>query len=469
MPRQQSGGITRGGGMDPFVAAASQQRSAQGHDMRKAAMQEQQATKRQGMANDTSVAKTNYEAAAAKQMQSEAAAEREIARRQDNDFATEQKTKDHEFWNERENSTREWEKSLQEGNIEEAERWRIDDDIALAEQSAQVMAGMRDNRNMILNLGKQAQREAEVEQKLTTENLQYNKDLEARITMHGQAKTAFTSAAAVGNMFKYDAAYEGAPDLEIGLDKNFPKGYSLVSKLPGTKDLNKLIDKATSIEKGRRVDAIAAVNSQKVAKGFDSYLKLSSSNLSDVTANTLNTKDGIDSIALQMYNGAIKAKDIAVLDASLAGMVDHMTQQESEGETPEARQFYAAEKNKWALKKANLRKLINVKDLKMPGEGVQETIGAAANRELSLVSESPDDRELRRTAAMNMATGGKDAVLESLKNNIPGQFEDRDLPQRYRVGGAGRGAYDEYMNRRTTRKQGSQRATLGEGRIILPE
>jgi len=86
MPRQQSGGVVRGGGLDPYVAAMSQQRSAQGHDMRKAAMQEQQANKRQGMANDAQVAQSNIQAAAAKQMQDRRAAEAEVGRREDHEY-----------------------------------------------------------------------------------------------------------------------------------------------------------------------------------------------------------------------------------------------------------------------------------------------------------------------------------------------------------------------------------------------
>ena len=84
MARQQSGGVVRGGGLDPYVTAMSQQRSAQGHDMRKAAMQEQGATQRQGMQGDAAVAQSNIQAqaqaAAQKRMLDAQSAEAELGR-----------------------------------------------------------------------------------------------------------------------------------------------------------------------------------------------------------------------------------------------------------------------------------------------------------------------------------------------------------------------------------------------------
>jgi len=86
MARAQQGGVVRGGGIDPYVAQASLQRSDARNRMKETMVKEQGATKRQGMQGDAQVAQANIQAGAQKQAMDAELAAREEGRREDHEF-----------------------------------------------------------------------------------------------------------------------------------------------------------------------------------------------------------------------------------------------------------------------------------------------------------------------------------------------------------------------------------------------
>jgi hypothetical protein len=87
MPREQQGGITKGGGMHPYVAAMSQQRSSQKTGMREAAMAAETSRQNASTSAGGGVAQAGIQAAAARDMQDRRSAEEKIGRAADQEFA----------------------------------------------------------------------------------------------------------------------------------------------------------------------------------------------------------------------------------------------------------------------------------------------------------------------------------------------------------------------------------------------
>lgn len=191
MARAQQGQVIRGGGIDPYVAQASMQRSAARNRMKETMVKEAGATKRQGMQGAAQVAQANIQAAAQKQMQDARSADAERARREEMEFRTLQDTRTNEAQVERDKLLDSLETAREERRLDLMRELsgKLDDEARYENLTA--LTGKANAASLARNIGAANQKAEVAKEKITTWK---DQELKKHEEMRGIAATATETA-----------------------------------------------------------------------------------------------------------------------------------------------------------------------------------------------------------------------------------------------------------------------------------
>ena len=361
MPRQQSGGVVKGGGIDPYVAAMSQTRQMQGGDMRKAAMQEQQATKRQGMSNDAQVAQANIQAAAAKDMQDKSMAAAEKGRREEMEFRTMQEASANKAQLERDVFLDDLDTAREEKRWDKVKvlTQQLDDEARYQDITAQVRNA--NNAKLVRNIGAANGKARTATAKLNT---QQDQQLKKHGEMRGIAATA--SEVAITSLTGTNFNYKGQEAISM-----YDKFKGAVTNLAAP--LAAVIPGVTmkGLAEGRE-KSLQYANNRIISEEFNKVL--ASNGVGQVSVEML-TKDKIREVEDLISEGKLGPEDFVPLHATLAAAQKTFTAKAEEAnrgkgdEASAAADFYAQWATKMVSAQHRLRQLDYAKtSIKMQGE-----------------------------------------------------------------------------------------------------
>ena len=417
MARGQQGGVTTGGGVDPYVQAAA------GNRMQSAARKSEQSSSRagavqqQGMsqAHDTAMQQRQIQAAA--MMQDKRAADAEAGKRQDNEFAMKRNAMDQKYWKEREDITNRAEQELQNGRLDFADK-ALQEDRDYQEYGKYLqMQSEAETRKTLLEMAKMQNRTGEAAQKLHSSELESLSMIEKGITRRDTATSMFAESMINNPAYTYENDYEGAP-------------------------------KSTDVRKEWYNIQTRDYNHNKVSRSFDKFIQEKyPDELRNFSTKLLGPHAKAD-LEQKLANGDIEITSLLELDGAIDANISYFDEMITKS-TGEEQDYFKSESNLWRVYKSRLNQ---VQNSKVPIKGREkETVGMAAKREFGKLSGPPSeaDRALLNSRIYEMQSEGTQEIIERLSKPLDpyGSTVNEDwlsLPYR---SGKGRARLDKIINR----------------------
>jgi len=213
MARGQQGGVTTGGGVDPYVQAAAGNRLQQAASKAQQATSEAGATKRQAMGDAAETQRTKMQIAAAREQTAMMAAERERGRREDNEFTAMQNEALHKNEMDRTRLRDSLDTAREDKKLDLIKSLAADLDATARVDKLNKVVGGRNNSDMAQSMADAEGRAEEAKEKNTTAEIEALKTHEG-MRQQGEVFTNSTILGMLDPSFTYSDMADRLPDLQ---------------------------------------------------------------------------------------------------------------------------------------------------------------------------------------------------------------------------------------------------------------